>query len=214
MAIMTRPPQTPVTPRSIAERPRRWPRRLLLITITLTVALLIGGVVWLRSYQPLVGGGGGSYSVRPARLVTGSFDASGWRDGSFTQYHLRMEPGVTYRVGFPVWNDGPLPVTITGLASWFAGEKGDTTRASIAGTTPMNAGEHGVMRDPFAPFTLGPGEGIDMFVDFTVVDTKYVRGTGTTVNTVALRYTTAKMVQNDAELFLGMSIEICKPPCG
>src|SRR5512144_3025500 len=124
MAIATRPPRTPIRPRSIAEAPRRWPKRLLILLIVVAVMATVSGAAWLRSYRPLVGGGTGAYIVQPSRLVTASFSADGWQDGSFTQYEVRMVKGVTYRIGFPVWNEGRVAVTITGLAPATGGGRG------------------------------------------------------------------------------------------
>ena len=65
--------------------------------------------------------------------VTRSFDADGWQDGSFTQYELRMVPDTRYRIGFPLWNRGRLPVTVLGLAS--TGDPRDEVSTSLAGTS-------------------------------------------------------------------------------
>ena len=134
MVVRTRPPQTPVMPRSVATSPRRWPKRLLVAGIALIITSLVASALWLRTYQPLATGAG-SHSVQPNRLVTRSFGAQGFQDGSFTQVELRMVPNTTYRVGFPVWNEGRLPVTIIGLSSASTGDPHDAVTTSLAGTT-------------------------------------------------------------------------------
>jgi hypothetical protein len=167
--------------------------------------------LWLRAYQPLTTGTG-SRSVQPNRLVTGSFDARGFQDGAFTQIELRMVPKTIYRVGFPVWNEGRLPVTVLGLSSGSAGDPGDAVTTSLAGTTSMDGGQQGRVTTPFAPFTLQPGEGIELFVDVHVRPSAFGSGSAVGLNTVVLDYRTA-LVHNEATVFLGMSINICKPRC-
>ena len=41
--------------------------------------------------------------------------------------------GTTYRIGFPLWNNGPFPVTITGLTKEYAGSAGDTVHMNLPG---------------------------------------------------------------------------------
>jgi hypothetical protein len=174
------------------------------------VAVLFASALWLRAYQPLATGSG-SYSVQPYRLVTKSFDANGWQDGSFTQYELRMVPDARYRVGFPVWNQGRLPVTILGLAN--EGESPDEfVTTTLAGTAPMDAHRQGRMTTPFAPFTLQPGEGIELYVDMHVKPSGFSPSSAVGWNTIVLDYRAAWM-RSEATLFLGMSINICKPAC-
>jgi hypothetical protein len=211
MVVRTRPPQTPVMPRSVAGAPRRWPKRLLALVIALTITVLVVAALWLRKYQPLTTGSG-SFSVQPSRLVTGSFDANGWHDGSFTQYELRMVRDTTYRVGFPVWNEGRLPVTILGLSSGSAGDPGDAVTTALAGTTSMDGGQQGRATTPFGPFTLQPGEGVELFVDIHVKSAAFDTGTAVGLNTVVLDYRVAWM-HSQATVFFGMSINICKPTC-
>ena len=207
MVVRTRPPQTPVMPRSVASAPRRWPKRLLAACIGLIVMALLASALWLRAYQPLATGNG-SFSVQPNRLVTGSFDANGWQDGSFTQYELRLVPDTRYRVGFPLWNRGRLPVTVLGPAS--AGDPRDEVATTLAGTTPIDAREPGRMANAFAPFTLQPGEGIELFVDVRVKP--FGAATSVGLSTIVLEYRVAWM-RSEATLFLGTSINICKPAC-
>ena len=207
MVVRTRPPQTPVMPRSVASAPRRWPKRLLVACIALIVTALFASALWLRAYQPLATGNG-SFSVQPNRLVTGSFDANGWQDGSFTQYELRLVPDTRYRVGFPLWNRGRLPVTVLGLAS--AGDPRDEVWTTLAGTTPIDTREPGKMAKAFAPFTLQPGEGIELFVDVHVKP--FGAATSVGLSTIVLEYRVAWM-RSEATLFLGTSINICKPAC-
>jgi hypothetical protein len=209
MVVRTRPPQTPVMPRAVANAPRRWPKRLVAAGIALIIVALFASALWLRAYQPLTTGSG-SFSVQPNRLVTRSFGANGWLDGSFTQYELRMVPDTRYRIGFPVWNQGRLPVTVLGLAS--GGDPLDEVVTTLAGTTTMDAHRQGRMTTPFVPFTLQPGEGIDLFVDIHVKSSGFGPNTSVALNTIVLDYRAAWM-RSQATVFLGMSINICKPAC-
>ena len=210
MVVRTRPPQTPVMPRAVADAPRQWPKRLLVAFMALIVTALFVSALWLRTYQPLTTGGG-SFSVQPNRLVTRSFDANGWQDGSFTQYEMRMVSDTTYRVGFPVWNQGRLPVTVLGLAS--EGEQPDDfVTTTLAGTTPMDAHRQGRMTTTFVPFTLQPGEGIELYVDVHVKSSGFSANSAVGVNTIVLDYRAAWM-RSQATVFMGMSINICKPAC-
>jgi hypothetical protein len=177
--------------------------------MALIVTALFASALWLRAYQPLATGNG-SFSVQPNRLVTRSFDASGWQDGSFTQYELRMVPDTRYRVGFPLWNRGRLPVTVLGLGT--AVDPRDEVWTTLAGTTAIDAREQGRMATPFAPFTLQPGEGIELFVDVHVKSSGFGANTAVGLNTIVLAYRAAWM-RSQATLFLGMSINICKPAC-
>jgi hypothetical protein len=194
-------------PRSVASAPRRWPKRLLAACIALIVTALFASALWLRAYQPLATGNG-SFFVQPNRLVTGSFDANGWQDGSFTQYELRLVPDTRYRVGFPLWNRGRLPVTVLGLGT--AVDPRDEVSTTLAGTTPIDAREPGRMATAFAPFTLQPGVGTELFVDVHVK--AFGGGTSVGLSTIVLEYRVAWM-RSQATLFLGTSINICKPAC-
>ena len=53
MVVRTRPPQTPVMPRSIADAPRRWPRRLAAVAILRVVSLIGLAVAWVVNVEPL-----------------------------------------------------------------------------------------------------------------------------------------------------------------
>ncbi len=214
MAVTTRPPQTPVRPRSIAERPRRWPKRVLAALVVMLLIAVAGSWAWLVRYQPLVGGGTGSYIVTPARLQTGSSSVEGYLDGSFSQVQMRLVTGTKYRFEFPLWNKGRLPVTITGLSEASEGAPGDTVRLRLAGTTSMTAHlANKPSTAPFVPVTLAPGEGIEVFVDVRIDANAYEGGAVVGINTLVVNYTVLRFLHRDATVFLGMSVQFCKPRC-
>ena len=76
----------------------------------------------------------------------------------------------------------------------------------------MDGGQQGRVTTPFAPFTLQPGEGIELFVDVHVRSSGFGAGSALGLNTVVLDYRTA-WIHNEATVFFGMSINICKPRC-
>ena len=99
-------------------------------------------------------------------------------------------------------------MTILGLGT--AVDPRDEVSTTLAGTTSMDAREQGRMATPFAPFTLQPGEGIELFVDMHVKSSGFGANTAVGLNTIVLDYRAAWM-RSQATLFLGMSINICKP---
>lgn len=65
---------------------------------------------------------------------------------------------------------------------------------------------------PFSPFTLGPGEGIQMFLGVTLEPHDRARGSGIVVNTVTLSYQ-ALWVEQAATLPIPESVLICNAGC-
>jgi hypothetical protein len=206
---LTRPPQTPVRPRSIAEAPRRWPFWLALALAVAVVAGLFVGYRYLRSYQPLTTGTG-VYNVQPAHAVVASFDAYGWTDVGFTQSYVRWDVGRTIQMQFPLWNEGRLPVTIVGPTGSQMDPRSNI-QVKLAGTGPIDGPNSGRMTDRFAPFTLRPGEGIQLFVDVKMVR-PIDRASGGVVSTVQLDYEAARMTHH-ITLFMNQSLYLCGGPC-
>jgi hypothetical protein len=209
MAITTRPPQTPVAPRAIVDRPRRWPKRVLVALVAAVLVVVLGAFVWLDRYQPLATGSG-SYSVWPKAATVASFDASGWDEGTFTQTYARWKVGRTFHMQFPLWNDGPVPVAIDGVT----GDQVDRTgpiSVRIVGVGPIQGPQAGHMVQALSPFTLGPNEGIQLFVDVTMqkpVDP----ATGAIVNTIQLSYSTWWM-HHTITMPMGQTLYLCGGAC-
>jgi hypothetical protein len=161
---LTRPPQTPVRPRAVAEAPRRWPKRLVAAVIAVALVAATGLVVWANHVEPLTGG-----SVRfviadrAADVTVRSVEALGV---SGTIQTVQTHPGQTFTYRFSIRNDGRVPVQIVDVG-------GETGHGSIVTRRPIRM-EPDLTSDldpntgfePFAPFTLGSGQeaGIEMLV--------------------------------------------------
>jgi len=161
---LTRPPQTPVRPRAVAEAPRRWPKRLVAAVIAVALVAATGLVVWANHVEPLTGG-----SVRfviadrAADVTVRSVEALGV---SGTIQTVQTHPGQTFTYRFSIHNDGRVPVQIVDVG-------GETGHGSIVTRRPIRM-EPDLTSDldpntgfePFAPFTLGSGQeaGIEMLV--------------------------------------------------
>lgn len=208
METLTRPPQTPVRPRSIAEAPRRWPLWLAIATGVVLVTLTVGGYAYVRSYQPLVTGTG-VYDVWPRKSVVASFDAFGGHDLGFTQSYVRWAKGKTVHMQFPLWNDGRLPVTIEGPTGSQTDHRADID-VRIVGTGPVE-GAHAGERTPFAPFVLGPGSGVQVFVDVTMMR-PVDKASGAIVRTIDLDYRAARM-SHHVTVFMNQSLYLCGGRC-
>jgi hypothetical protein len=170
------------------------------VVALLLVMGAVGSAEWLSHYQPL-GPGSGGYGVSPVRDVTDSFDAQG-PDTSFIQYQVRWQDGKSVRVMFPLWNHGRIPVVVTGLAK----EDFGSIRASLARTR-----SNGQDRTrPFAPFTLAPGEGIQLFVDVEM--RPVLTGTSIFLTEVDLAYKVGWYARS-ANVWMGMTLELCDPRC-
>jgi hypothetical protein len=172
---LTRPPQTPVRPRAVAEAPRRWPRRL--AAIAMVVVLIVVGIaaVWLVNIEPLTTGREGYHVTgRGLRVTTRQIDALGVRG---TVQTMPMVPNMTFRYRFSIANTGQLPVTIVDAGSQ---QPQDISTKVVAANLSMAASTGSDGFGPFAPFRLAPGEtaGLTMQVD-VAADVCYASGTAT-----------------------------------
>jgi hypothetical protein len=169
------------------------------------LALTVGGYTYLRSYQPLTIGTG-AYGVWPQRVVVASLDAYGG-DGDFRQSYVRWAKGETVHMQFPLWNEGRLPVTVEGPTGSQT-DRQASIKVEIVGTGSIAQGE---LTTPFAPFVLQPGQGVQVFVDVTMVRT-VDRASGAIVNTIDLDYRAVRMTHH-MTLFIGQSLYLCGGPC-
>ena len=115
MVVRTRPPLTPVMPRSIADAPRRWPRRLAAVAILLAVTLIGIAIVWVVNVEPLSRGTEG-FAVNDPALRVHVRDVSAMGVTGSVQT-IEARPGMRFRYRFSVRNDGPIPVTITDVGT-------------------------------------------------------------------------------------------------
>jgi hypothetical protein len=150
---LTRPPQTPVRPRAVAEAPRRWPRWLAVIA-ALALLLLLGlGVLWVLHIEPLATGPE-RYGIRGRSLgvTTRDVDALGTTGRVQT---LPMRPGMAFRYGFSITNTGRVPITIVTAGS--PGQQ-DVSTTLVAANLSLERAPGLKQFGSFAPFTLGPGQ--------------------------------------------------------
>jgi hypothetical protein len=160
---LTRPPETPVRPRAVAEARRRWPRRL--VTIAVVVALIVGGIaaVWLANVEPLATGPVTfPITQRGLRVERRDVDALGVTG---TVQSLPMIRGMVFRYRFSLANTGRLPVTIVDVG--FPQPHGISTHVVRANPSLLDDTRAGSGYGPFAPFRLPPGSvaGLTMEVD-------------------------------------------------
>ena len=163
MVVRTRPPQTPVMPRSIADAPRRWPRRLAAVAILLAVTLIGLALVWVVNVEPLSRGSEG-FAVNDPALRVHVRDVSAMGVTGSVQT-IEARPGMRFQYRFSVRNDGPIPVTITDVGT--DGTAGISRRVVAAKPDLSLGGSLSRGYAPFEPFTLAPGAeaGVEMRVE-------------------------------------------------
>ena len=115
MKTLTRPPQTPVRPRAVAEAPRRWPRRLATIAAVAVLIALATTAAWLANIDPLATGET-TYPIagRGLDVTRRTIDAFG---ATGTVQSMQMRRNMTFRYRFSITNTGPLPITILDVGS-------------------------------------------------------------------------------------------------
>ena len=101
MKTLTRPPQTPVRPRAVAEAPHRWPKRLVAAVIAVALFAATGLVVWANRVDPLISGSV-RYRIadRAAAVTVRSVEALGV---SGTIQTVQTHPGQTFTYRFRTW---------------------------------------------------------------------------------------------------------------
>jgi len=161
---LTRPPQTPVRPRAVAEAPRRWPKRVAAVVVAVVLLCAVAVVVWANRVDPLASGSVRFRIADPALHVTvRSIEALGV---SGTIQTVQTRPGQTFTYRFSIRNEGRVPVQIVDVGD-------DTAHGSIVTRRAVRM-EPDLYADPnpsagfepFAPFTLSAGQeaGIEMLV--------------------------------------------------
>jgi hypothetical protein len=150
---LTRPPQTPVRPRAVAEAPRRWPRRLVAVAVVV-VSIAIGvAAIWVANIEPLATGPN-AYPVigRGIRPTIRQIDALGVRG---TVQTVAMTPNMVFRYRFSLENTGRLPITIVDAGSR---QPQDISTKVISANLSMATSPSSEGFGPFAPFRLAPGQ--------------------------------------------------------
>lgn len=152
METLTRPPQTPVRPRSIAEAPRRWPKVLLLVTIVVIVSAMLATVLWVSNVEPFQRGRiGYAITDHSLHVVHRNIDALG---ASGTVQTVQMKRDMTFRYRFSVRNGSAVPITVLDVGQ--AGSDDDIAVRVTRANPDISRGAFGGF-GPFAPFSLRPG---------------------------------------------------------
>jgi hypothetical protein len=161
---LTRPPQTPVRPRAVAEAPRRWPKRLVAAIVAVLLLCAVVVVIWANRIDPLAHGSVSYRITDPALHVTVRTVEALGVSGTIQTVETRPDQTFTYR--FSIRNQGRVPVQIVDVG-------GDTahglivTRRAIRMKPDLFADPNpSTGFEPFAPFTLGSGKeaAIEMLV--------------------------------------------------
>jgi len=150
---LTRPPQTPVRPRAVADAPRRWPRRLAAIVVMLIVVVVCVVGAWLANIEP-VATGPVTFSITGRGLHVERRDVDALGVKGIVQ-SLPMIRGMRFRYRFSITNTGRLPITI--VAVGFPQPQDISTHVVRAEPALLNGSEPASGSGPFAPFRLSPG---------------------------------------------------------
>jgi len=200
---LTRPPQTPVRPRAVAEAPRRWPRRLATIAAVAVLVALATTTVWLANSDPLATGET-TYPIagRGLDVTRRTIDAFG---ATGTVQSVQMRRDMTFRYRFSITNTGPLPITILDVGSQAPRGISSTvvaTKPSLA--TP--AGSRGF--GPFAPFSVGAGQTAGLTMQVHVArDVCYPAGSDAAWYTEPVTYRVLGITRH-AEVPMGTEIRL------
>jgi hypothetical protein len=183
---LSRPPQTPVRPRSIAEAPRHWPKRVLVGATVLLLTTIVAGATWLANVEP-IDRGSVAYAItgRSLHVTRRSVDAMGVL-GSVQTIPLRR--GLTFTYRFSVRNAGPVPITIVDVGVHDARET-LPMRAVAAKPDLFEQPGPAVGFGPFEPFQLPSDQEAGLEVQVHVArDACYVRGSESVIWRVPLTY--------------------------
>jgi hypothetical protein len=151
--VLTRPPQTPVRPRAVADAPRRWPRRLAVIAAVLMVLVVGVAIAWLANIEPLATGPEGYPATgRGLNVTIRQIDALGVQG---TVQTVPMRPDMTFRYRFSIENTGRLPITIVDVGSH---QPQNISTTVVSADLSMESSPESDGFGPFAPFRLAPGQ--------------------------------------------------------
>jgi hypothetical protein len=161
--------------------------------IVVVVGVLVLSGVYLSRYQPLSANGTGTTWVDP-RYAThlGDFNPPGGE--SFSAYRVRYADGRLFRYALTLHNEGPLPVTITGVGEDNCGDCTIPLVFERSSVTPPTGryqfdSEHAA---PFDGFVLQPGAYRSVVIEerFDHCES-YATGSGVTFQSIAVGYRTA-----------------------
>jgi hypothetical protein len=151
---LTRPPQTPVRPRSIAEAPRRWLKVLLGVATALILVLVSGALSWVTNVEPFARGSlAYGISDPSVHVVRRNVDALGVSGSVQT---VEMRRGMRFAYRFSIRNAADVPVTIVDVGT-HDGNGDIVVRPLRANTEPLIDQRLTGGFGPFEPFQLAPG---------------------------------------------------------
>ena len=177
-------------------------------TIAIVLGFLVFSSLYLLRYQPLTANGGGTTWVDP-RFATrlGEFAPEG---ESFSAYRVRYEDGHLFSYALTLYNEGPLPVTVTSIGEPEC--RGCTfplvfERSSVApaGGRYQKDREHAI---PFDGFVIQPGA-----LRYVVIETRfdhcesYSPGSGVTFLSLPVGYQ-AWFTDHEVQVPMPYSLEV------
>jgi hypothetical protein len=170
---LTRPPQTPVRPRAVAEAPRRWHRRLAAIGVLVVLVAAAVASIWIVNLEPVsTGPVGFAIAGHGLHVTHRDVDALGVQGSIQT---VPMQRDMTFRYRFSITNTGPVPITIVDVGS----QDPQQISTKLVAAKPALLAAPGPAEGfgPFAPFRLGPGEVAGLTMQVHVApDVCYMQG--------------------------------------
>jgi len=127
--------------------------------------------MYLDRFQPLQTSTGGR-GIPGRDLILRHVEAHGSGGDQWTQYEIRWTPGGTFRLLFPLTNEGPVPVTVTEVGEFPQTTYEGWSVSALRYTIDPNLGTE-TLRS-FMPFTLQP-EQIAQF-EITISMDRELRG--------------------------------------
>jgi len=186
-------------------------RRVVVSTIAVLVGVIVVAGAYLWRYQPLSVNGTGATWVDP-RFATdlGYFTPPNGED--FSAYRIRYEDGRAFSYAMTLYNNGPLPVTITSIGEPECGGCTSPLVFEQASVAPAS-GQYQYDREhatPFHGFVIQPGA-----FRYIVIETRfdhcesYSPPGGVTFITIPVGYRTW-FTQHQVQLPMPFSLEVRK----
>jgi hypothetical protein len=166
------------------------------------VGVLIGLLVWLRSYTPLDGTRGGA--VMPGAAVLTVEPAFG-SDGREVAFPPQRTGG--YRAGFDLTNTGRFAIRLDGLAPVDKYYYGPIAPRKLALLRHENAYIDDFV--PFHPVTIAPGEQRFLSILFHIdCSGRWGTGSQTSMSTIRLRYTYEHLFHRSQDVQMPLAITL------
>jgi hypothetical protein len=144
---------------------RRTLRATVAVLAVFLLIALIGAAVWMTRYQPL-GRGGGTFSPEDVVQATGRDVGSGSRGG--TVWTVIPTAGRAFGYGFSIRNDGPIGIEVISIGNSATDQQGFEVVRVVDQVDVDPYGPDTRLLDPFEPFTLGPGQDVNVWMRATL----------------------------------------------